>query len=204
LASFARHLILPAPHLLCRPGSMAATQSATQPSIADSRSAASSKVKQSLGCFFELLFFSSFSKQPVAGSAPPSNFALALSRQFFAFRSVGLPGVLARRPHFSRPLTVLETHDVFPARQRACPACVGWGASAAGAAAPPIGSLDAAGALAARVDAAEVPRSATSCITQAALPLRLAVALPVPTADPTWTCTISTSGVVMTPVVPPP
>src|SRR5262249_12902019 len=169
LASFARHLILPAPHLLWRPGSMAATQSATQPSIADSRSAASSKVKQSLGCFFELLFFSSSSKQPFAGSAPPSNFALALSRQFFAFRSVGLPGVLARRAHFSSSLTVLETHDVFPARHRACAACVGWGASAAGAAAPPTGSVDAAGALAARVDAAQLPPTPPTYITQTPL-----------------------------------
>src|SRR5262245_20939134 len=156
---------------------MAATQSATQTSIADSRPAVSSKVKQSYRCFFELLF-SSFSKQPFAGSAPRSHLALASSsRQFFAFASVGMPGLLARRAHFSRSLTVLETHDVFPARHRACAACVGWGASAAGAAAPPTGSVDAAGALAARVDAAEVPRSATSCITQAALPLRLAVAL---------------------------
>src|SRR5262249_12733495 len=97
---------------------------------------------------------------------------------FFAFASVGLPGVLARRWHFSRSLTVLETHDVFPARHRACAACVGGGASAAGAAAPPAGSVDAAGALAARVcDAAEGPRSATACTAQARLPPRLAVAL---------------------------
>src|SRR4029077_1629852 len=81
------------------------------------------------GRFFELLF-SSFSKQPFAGSAPPSNFALALSGQFLAFGSVGLPGVLARRSHFSSSLTFLETHDVFPARHRACAACAGRGASA--------------------------------------------------------------------------
>src|SRR5262245_33016474 len=63
------------------PGSSAATTSATKASTADSTAPVSPDVRQPP-------FASSFAKHPFSGFAPPSNFALALSRHSFAFGSI--------------------------------------------------------------------------------------------------------------------
>jgi len=85
----------------------AATQLSTPASAED----VSSKLMQSL-----LLLFSSFSKQPLAGSTPPSNFVIAFVRQLLAFGSAGLPGVSASCSHLMRPVPFFDMHLVLPAK----------------------------------------------------------------------------------------
>src|SRR5262245_4045035 len=59
--------------------------------------------------------FSSFAKQPFAGSSPPSNFARTLSMQPLVFGSSGFPGFCAFSWHLRRPLTLLAMHFFLPA-----------------------------------------------------------------------------------------
>src|SRR5262249_39493424 len=99
---------------------MAPNNDATQPSTAVSADPVSSKVMQSFG-----FLFSSFSKQPLAVSTPPSNLAMTLLTQSLAFGFVGLPGVSANCSHMSSPVLVLDMHFVLPARHFACCADAG-------------------------------------------------------------------------------
>ena len=61
------------------------------------------------------LFASSFAKHPLAGSAPPLNFATALSTQLFVFGSVGFPGVCASFRHLRSPARYFDAHFFLPA-----------------------------------------------------------------------------------------
>jgi hypothetical protein len=83
---------LPASHFDCvaggAAGSIADTNDPTQLSTVASAVEVSSKVMQSFG-----FLFSSFSKQPLVGSAPPSNLATTLSSHPKALGSFDLPGV---------------------------------------------------------------------------------------------------------------
>jgi hypothetical protein len=63
---------------------------------------------------------SSFSKQPLAGTSPPSNLVWALVTQSLAFGSPGLPGVSARASHLSNPAAFFAMQAVLPARHFAC------------------------------------------------------------------------------------
>lgn len=94
---------------------MAATNAATQLSIAASADAVSFKVMQSFGTLF-----SSFSKHPFVGSTPPSNLATTLSRQPPALGSGTLPGVSASCSHLISPVPFLDEHLFFPAKHFAC------------------------------------------------------------------------------------
>src|SRR6185503_5530486 len=94
---------------------MSATTCATQASTALSPGPVSSKVMQS---FPGLL--SSFSKQPLDGSIPPSNLATTLSTQPAALGSATLPGVSDAAWHLSNPAPFFDMHFVFPARHFAC------------------------------------------------------------------------------------
>src|SRR5262245_13087907 len=94
---------------------MAATSAATQASTAVSAATVSPTVGQSFGT---LLL--SFSKQPLAGLSPPSNFAWTLVTQSLALGSAGLPGVSARASHLSNPAAFLAMQPVLPARHLAC------------------------------------------------------------------------------------
>src|SRR5262245_49097413 len=94
---------------------MAATTFATQRSTADSAVAVSSNVMQSLPALF-----SSFSKQPLVASMPPSNLALTLSVQPPALGSAVLPGVSESAWHLSNPAAFLDMHFVLPARHFFC------------------------------------------------------------------------------------
>ncbi len=75
------------------------TTSSTQFSTMPCNVAVSLVTSQSFG-----FTASSFATHPRVGSAPPLNFASALSTHMFAFGSVGLPGVSASWWHLSRPL----------------------------------------------------------------------------------------------------
>ena len=94
---------------------MAATSVATQASTAASAVTVSSNVRQSFG-----FFASSFAKQPLVASRPPSNFALTLVMHPSAFGSAGLPGVSARASHLSNPVAFFAMQLVLPARHFAC------------------------------------------------------------------------------------
>jgi len=61
------------------------------------------------------LFASSFAKHPLAGSAPPLNFATALSMQLLVFGSVGFPGVCASLRHLRSPARYFDAHFFLPA-----------------------------------------------------------------------------------------
>src|SRR6185503_15714932 len=74
-----------------------------------------SKVMQSFPALF-----SSFSKQPLAGSAPPSNLSWTLVTHPPALGSVGLPGVSANPSHLSNPAAFLDMHLVLLAMHFAC------------------------------------------------------------------------------------
>jgi hypothetical protein len=114
---FDTHFFFPAPHLVwvISPGSIASTNAATQLSTAASAEAVSLKVMQSFG-----FLFSSFSKQPLVGSTPPSNFATTLSTQLLALGSGVFPGVSASWWHLIRPVPFLDMHLVLPATHFAC------------------------------------------------------------------------------------
>jgi hypothetical protein len=92
-----------------------ATMRATQSSINPSRVGASSGISQSLG-----FLASSFSKHPLLGSSPPSNFRRTLSLQPLALGSSGFPGVWASWWHLRRPFSFVETHLFFPAPHLLC------------------------------------------------------------------------------------
>src|SRR5262245_59663920 len=79
---FDAHFFLLAPHFVWSRGggSMATTSAATQASTAVSAAPVLSTVGQSFGTLL-----SSFSKQPLAGSSPPSNLVWALVTQSLAF-----------------------------------------------------------------------------------------------------------------------
>src|SRR5262249_49490108 len=114
---FDAHFFLPAPHFVWSSGggSMAATSDATQPSTLVSAVAVSSSERQSFG-----VFASSFSKQPFAGTVPPSNLIFTLVTHSLALGSAGLPGVSASASHLSRPAAVLAMQVVLAARHFAC------------------------------------------------------------------------------------
>src|SRR5262249_39192586 len=90
-------------------GSISLTSWSTQLSTIFSRESVSLKVTQSFG-----FLLSSFAKQPLVGSEPPSNLSFALSSQSAKFGSGGLPGVSAfcshvrsELPFFGTPLSLL-------------------------------------------------------------------------------------------------
>jgi hypothetical protein len=108
---------LPAPHFVWSSGagSIAATKAPTQLSTASPAEPVSSNEMQSLPTLF-----SSFSKQPLAGSTPPFHLIVALSTQAFAFGSGILPGVSASCSHLIRPVPNFDMHFVLPARHFVC------------------------------------------------------------------------------------
>jgi len=94
---------------------MVETSVLTQASMVVSTDPVSSKLMQSVG-----FLFSSFSKQPLAGSVPPSNLRMTLVTQSLALGSGTLPGVSASCSHLINPVPFFDEHLVLPARHFAC------------------------------------------------------------------------------------
>src|SRR5262249_60631196 len=93
---------------------MAPTMAVTQASTAVSAATVSSRVMQSLS-----FLFSSFSKQPLLRSSPPSNLSLTFGAQV---GSAVLPGVSAVCSHLSNPAAFGDMHLVLPPRHFFCSA----------------------------------------------------------------------------------